>query len=252
MMNHFTPLPTSTLAAEACFRRPARTTPARVALDSPAVDTMTDFKRVAAVTIDPQAAVDDANRKMIENGIRLLLVVEHHDLVLGIVTASDILGEKPMQIVQERGVRHSEITVRDIMTPHETLEVIQLRDVLGARVGHVVATLQRARRQHAMVVEPNEGDSCQAVRGLFSAAQIARQLGVPVHVGDVACTFTEIEALLNHERATVRFPTWAGKHYGATEGGRSAAAIIDCPGPAAAGGESTAYRLKPWNFLVPA
>lgn len=198
MMRHFSPLPTSTLAARACFRRPAQTSPARVALDSPAADTMTDFNRVAAITIDPGAAIDDANRKMIENGIRLLLVVENPDIVLGIITASDILGEKPMQIVQERGVKHNEIAVRDIMTPHEMLEVIQMRDVLDAHVGHVVATLQRARRQHAMVVEPNEGDACQAVRGLFSASQIARQLGVPVHVGDVVRTFTEIEALLNH------------------------------------------------------
>ena len=198
MMRRFSPLPTSRLAARACFRRPARAVPARVTLDSPAAETMTDFNRVAAVTIDPGAAIDHANRKMIENGIRLLLVVESPDIVLGIITASDILGEKPMQIVQERGVRHGEITVRDIMTPHEMLEVIEMRDVLGARVGHVVATLQLARRQHAMVVEPNEGDSCQAVRGLFSSSQIARQLGVPVHVGDIVQTFAEIEASLNH------------------------------------------------------
>lgn len=165
---------------------------------------MTDFNRVAAVTIEPGAALDDANRKMIESGIRLLLVVENSDIVLGIITASDILGEKPMQIVQERGVRHSEITVRDIMTPHEMLEVIQMRDVLDASVGQVIATLRRARRQHAMVVEPNEGDSCQAVRGLFSTSRIARQLGVPVHVGDVARTFAEIETLLNHAPSPAR------------------------------------------------
>jgi CBS domain-containing protein len=94
---------------------------------------MTDFRRMAAVTIDPGAAIEDANRKMIEYGIRLLLVVEHPDNVLGIITASDILGEKPMQIVQERGVRHGEIAVRDIMTPLEMLEVIWMRDVLDAR-----------------------------------------------------------------------------------------------------------------------
>jgi CBS domain-containing protein len=197
-MRHFSPLPTSALAGKACFRRPAQNSPVRAALHSPARDTMTDFKRVAAVTIDPGAAIDDANRKMIDNGIRLLLVVESSDFVLGIITASDILGEKPMQIVQERGVRHSEITVRDIMIPYEMLEVIQMRDVLDASVGQVIATLRRARRQHAMVVEPDEGDSCQAVRGLLSTSQIARQLGVPVHVGDIVQTFAEIEASLNH------------------------------------------------------
>lgn len=198
MMSHFSPLPIFRLAVHACFRHPPRSSPVRVTLDSPAADTMTDFKRVTAVTIDPRAAIDDANRKMIENGIRLLLVVENPEIVLGIITANDILGEKPMQIVQEKGIKHGEITVRDIMTPREMLEVIQMRDVLKARVGHVVATLRRARRQHALVVEPNEGDPCQVVRGLFSASQIARQVGGPVHVGDVVRTFAEIEAALNH------------------------------------------------------
>lgn len=159
---------------------------------------MTDFSRVAAVTVDPGTSIDEANRKMIGYRIRLLLVVDYPDIVLGIITASDILGEKPMQVVQERGVRHNEIAVRDIMTPHAMLEVIQMRDVLSASVGNILATLQRAQRQHALVVEPNEGDACQAVRGLFSTSQIARQLGVPVHIGDIARTFTEIEASLNH------------------------------------------------------
>ncbi|MBI4194985.1 MAG: CBS domain-containing protein [Betaproteobacteria bacterium] len=159
---------------------------------------MTDFKHVIAVTIEPRANIDEANRKMIENGIRMLLVVEDPDSVLGIVTAGDMLGERPMQIVQERGIRHSDIEVRDIVTLHAMLEVMQMRDVLNARVGHVVATLKRTQRQHALVVEPNDGDACQAVRGMFSASQIARQLGVPVHVGNVARTFAEIETLLNH------------------------------------------------------
>jgi len=70
MMKYFTPLPISALAARACFRRPAQTLPVPVALDSPAVNTMTDFKRVPRVTIDPQAAIDDANRKMIESRAR--------------------------------------------------------------------------------------------------------------------------------------------------------------------------------------
>lgn len=199
MMTRFSPVSTSRLADNACFRRSSRPLPARVTLDSPAVDAMTDFHRVAAVTIGPRAPIEIAKRKMIENGIRLLLVVEGPDVVLGLITASDILGEKPMQIVHQRGVRYSEIAVRDVATLREMLEVMQVRDVLEARVGSIVATLRRARRQHAMVVESGEGDSCQEVRGLFSASQIARQLGVPAHVGDVARTFAEIEALLNHE-----------------------------------------------------
>lgn len=196
-MKRFTPVPTSRLADNASLHHCLGALPARVTLDTPAVAAMTDFRRVAAVTIGPRAPIDAANRKMIENGIRLLLVVEAPDIVLGLITASDILGEKPIQLVQQRGARHSEIAVRDVATLRDTLEAMQMRSVLGARVGDIVAVLRHTGRQHALVVEPLAGDSCHAVRGLFSASQIAQQLGLPVHVGDVVRTFAEIEASLN-------------------------------------------------------
>ena len=195
------PLATSTLAHNPCLRRPTAPIPPRVTADSPAVAVMTNFKRVPAVTIDPGARIDDANRRMIEYAVRLLLVMGRSNAVLGIISASDILGEKPLQIVRERGMRRAEVAVRDLMTPCCELQVIQRLDVLKARVRHVVAALNCAQRQHALVVEPDGQGPCQAVCGMFSASQIARQLGVPVHVSDVARTFSEIERMLNRVSA---------------------------------------------------
>src|SRR5438034_1004549 len=66
-----------------------------------------------------------------------------------------------------------------------------MTDFTRARVGHVLETLRRAGRQHALVVER------AMVRGIFSISQIARQLGVSVPAGgEVALTFSEIEAAL--------------------------------------------------------
>ena len=60
-------------------------------------------------------------------------------------------------------------------------------------VGHVLETLRRAGRQHALV-----SDAEGMVRGVFSISQIARQLGVAPPVGgEVARTFAEIEAALS-------------------------------------------------------
>jgi hypothetical protein len=86
--------------------------------------------------------------------------------------------------------------VGDIMTPAEHVEVLALADVEGARVGHVVETLKRAGRQHALVVESNGTRSM--VRGIFSVSQIARQLGLPLQTSEVARTFADIEAALGH------------------------------------------------------
>jgi hypothetical protein len=68
-------------------------------------------------------------------------------------------------------------------------------DVRLAKVGHIVATLKAAGRQHAMVVDHDE-QGRQKVRGIFSASQIARQLGVVIQTTEIARTFAEVEAML--------------------------------------------------------
>jgi CBS-domain-containing membrane protein len=128
-----------------------------------------------------------------------LFVVDDARRVSGIITSTDILGEKPLQFMQERNVRHGEIAVRDVMTSADRLEILELRDVELARVGDIVATLKVAGRQHALVVETiDEAMPAQkSVCGIFSLTQIARQLGIPPQqIHDIAGTFAEIQAAI--------------------------------------------------------
>ena len=198
MTREYPPLPASVLQAGATFHRPTQALPPRVKPDDAAVSVMTDFKQVSAATIDAGVTMETANAVMIKRSVRLLLVVDADNVVIGIITASDILGEKPLKFSQERSIKRNEIMVRDIMTPREQLEVIDINDVLSAKVGHVVATLKKAGRQHATVVKMGK-DGKQTLRGLFSVSQIARQLGVQIQTTEVARSFAEIEAALtNH------------------------------------------------------
>jgi len=191
----YVPLDFVMLQPRVPYARPTQTLPETVTLDDSAVQVMTDFASTTAIIILPADTVDEAHSRMIQRGVRLLLVVDENRNVLGIVTATDILGEKPVQAAVQRGAKRGEIQVRDIMTPHERIEVLDLAAVRSARVGHVVATLRKTGRQHAVVVErDNRGQ--QVVRGLFSATQIARQLGVSIQTTEVARTFSEIEATL--------------------------------------------------------
>ena len=194
------------LGAGAGFRRPQQAQAARVTLESPALDVMTDLTQVSPATIRPQAPLEGANHFMISRGVRLLLVIDVRDTVLGVLTATDVLGEKALRVATERGMRHGELTVGDLMTPAEQVQVIALADVEGARVGHVLETLRHAGRQHALVVDqevvpassPLERPLRRAmVRGIFSVSQLARQLGLLLpHAGEVARTFAEIEVAL--------------------------------------------------------
>lgn len=179
------------------YAQPRQAVPERVRIDSPAVDVMTDLTLVTAVIILPGDTVDEAHRRMIQRGVRLLLVVDLDRKVQGIVTANDVLGEKPVAAAVQRGVPRSDIQVRDIMTPRAALEVLDMREVNAATVGHIVATLKAAGRQHTLVIE-RDVEGRQRVRGVFSATQIARQLGIAFTTETVARTFADIEASLGH------------------------------------------------------
>ena len=195
MFRDYAPLDFIMLAPGVAYARPTQTLPEKVTLDDPAVQVMTDFQSMTAIIILPADTVDEAHSRMIQRGVRLLLVVDENRNVLGIVTATDILGEKPVQAAVQRAAGRGEIQVRDIMTPRDRIEVLDMAAVRGAKVGHVVATLRKAGRQHAVVVE-RDARGGQLVRGLFSATQIARQLGVSLQMTEVARTFSEIEASL--------------------------------------------------------
>jgi CBS domain-containing protein len=195
MFRDYAPLAFEQLQAGVAYSRPTQLLPEKVTLDDPAVQVMTDFESVTAIIILPGDTVDEAHSRMIQRGVRLLLVVDQNRNVLGLITATDILGEKPVQVAVQRGLRRGEIQVRDVMTPRERLEVLDMERVRGSKVGHIVATLQKAGRQHTVVVE-HDAKGRQTVRGLFSATQIARQLGVTIQTSEVARTFSEIEATL--------------------------------------------------------
>jgi CBS domain-containing protein len=182
------------------YSLPPPTPTAPVQIDSPATAVMTDLRRVSPVTIALDASIDAANQTMIDKRVRALFVVDEYTRhVLGVITASDILGERPLQFAQDHAIRRSELVVRDIMTPADQLEVLDLHEISRARVGDIVATLQVAGRQHALAVEVAEGTSAGAttVCGIFSLTQIARQLGIsPGQTHDIARTFAEIESAI--------------------------------------------------------
>jgi len=188
------PLPTSKAPAGTGFSEPSTFTLVRA--DSPAMCVMTDFKQVSVATIAPEATLAQANQTMISRGVRLLLVADRNDEVLGLITSRDTSGEKPIQMVQERGGKFTDLLVSDLMCPRERIDLIDSHDVLAAKVGDIVATLKALKRQHAMVGERDPISGQTRIRGVFSATQIGRQLGMAIQTFDVTSTFNEIEGLL--------------------------------------------------------
>lgn len=196
-MTEFRALPLHPLPGFVSYFEPSQELPAKVIEHSPAVLVMTDLRQQQAVTVEANVSIDHALQRMKTVGVRLLFVVNSDMDVIGLITSTDILGEKPLVFHRELYLRYEEIMVRDIMTPCDELEVLHMEDVLRAVVGDIVATLQNVGRRHALVLDNDKRAARPAIRGIFSATQISKQLGRVIETSAIAGTFAEVEMVLN-------------------------------------------------------
>ncbi len=166
-----------------------------VSLGDPAINVMTDLNNVAAVTISPSCMLDEATDRMIKMKVKLLFVTDSKNRIIGLLTYSDLQGERPIQFQQSNGVSRNEICVLDIMTGIETIDVIAWPMVEKALVGDIAMTMKKMNRQHALVLE-NPSDDIYQIRGIFSTSLLSKSLGINIETTEVAQTFAEFERVL--------------------------------------------------------
>jgi CBS domain-containing protein len=168
-----------------------------VTLDSPALDVMTDLTKVKAATIPPGHTLRQAEQAMIHMGVRMLFVVDEMPRLEGLITSTDLHGERQMSVGQARQLRFDEMRVADVMTPVSMLDAVPLERMGIASVANLIATLREVGRNHLLVVERGEAAAPPRVRGVISRAQIERQLGRPIEVSEVPANFAEVVRALS-------------------------------------------------------
>ena len=104
----FAAVPCLTLKPQSTLAHPT-TPPELVKLGSPAVSVMTTFKAVHPVTTRADVRIDAALDKMKTAGVRLLFVVNDAEEIIGLITAKDIMGERPIKFTQETRIPRAEI-----------------------------------------------------------------------------------------------------------------------------------------------
>jgi signal-transduction protein with cAMP-binding, CBS, and nucleotidyltransferase domain len=189
-------LPTFRLGHGTSLAQAQPTGNAAVTLASPALDAMTDLTLVKAATTHPRTTLRQAEQAMIYQGVRMLFVVTDMPLIEGLITATDLGGDKQMRVVHERHLHYDELCVADVMTELGALDAIDFARVKAAAVGNAVATLQRLGRNHLLVVEAATAQTPRRVRGVISRSQVERQLGRAIDITPIANSFSEIERAL--------------------------------------------------------
>ena len=196
MASQYKNLSYNTLVRGTKINRRAQNRQTRVSMNNPATIVMTDFSQISPFSIEPTASIDETNAKMIACGVRLLFVLDNYDGLIGLITAFDVLGEKPVQIIQERGGKREDVMAKDIMTPHDNLQALQMSDVANACVGDIVETMKTFGRQHILVVEKDPANGTEYIQGLFSSSQIERQLHMNIELSSRAANFADLEKAL--------------------------------------------------------
>ena len=148
-----------------------------VTLASPGLEVMTDLAQVKAATIDPAITLDKAEQAMIHQGVRSLFVVSSFPCVDGLVTASDLVGEKPVRLMNQRHARRQDLCVSDVMTELSLLDSLDYEELKAANVGQVIATFKKVGHTHLLVVQVATPQGPARIRGVISLTQIERQLG---------------------------------------------------------------------------
>lgn len=194
MSDKYKSLSLNPLKKSAALFQPTHMLEGEVKLSDPAHYVFTDFKRITPLTIEASATIETANEKMILCGVRLLFVCDDLGTIEGLITADDILGEKPVQYIKEHGGCRQDILVLDVMTHQKHLESIQMSDVLDATVGDIVETIRDTGKHHILVNETINGQ--EVLRGIYSRTQVSRQIGERIKFNNRANSFAELELAL--------------------------------------------------------
>jgi CBS domain-containing protein len=144
---------------------------------SSGTDVMTDLAVVRAATITPDTPLDKAEQTMIQQGVRSLFVMSDYPCVEGLVTASDLMGEKPVRLMTQRKVQRNALCVTDVMTMLSDLDALDYNELKDATVGDVINTFKRVGRTHLLVVQSATVKGPARIRGVISITQVERQLG---------------------------------------------------------------------------
>jgi CBS domain-containing protein len=142
----------------------------------PALTVMTDFRERASITVLTSTTIDAALEHMKHTGVRCAFAIdEERHVVVGLITAYDIMSEKPMHHMQTMVSPRRDVLVHDIMQRISDWQVVDIKDIERATVASVSRLFAKSRLTHIPVMESGEKGE-RRLRGLLSAARVNRLL----------------------------------------------------------------------------
>jgi CBS domain-containing protein len=147
-----------------------------VSEDDEALSVMIDFRSRSSVTVHENDNIDNALEHLKHTGVRCAFVVDKtKQAVVGMLTAHDVLGEKPQKHNHFYGGERGDIQVKDIMQKMGEWRVADLQEIEQSTVEDILNIFNKTGLTHLPVIETVNGSQAR-LRGLFSFAKIKRLL----------------------------------------------------------------------------
>ncbi len=188
--DHFRPLPLSTLATAPALPKTEQT----AGPNDAALSVFTDLRLSSIVMASHQDGLDQTLHVMKRAGVRMAFVTGVHGELIGLVTADDLQGERPVVRALADHVRHEELALEHVMTPVSQWQVVDMAQLAGARVGNIVATLRDHGLRYLLVTEVLGGRN--SLRGLFSARRVELALHMVIEGSLQSRSFADLGAAL--------------------------------------------------------
>jgi len=142
----------------------------------PALSVMTDFRERSSVTVPESITIDAALEHMKHTGVRCAFAIdETSHLVVGLITAYDIMGEKPMRHMRLTSTVRAQVLVKDLMLRLHDWKVVHVKQIERHTVADVAHLFDETLLTHIVVVESDDS-GVERLRGILSAAKVRRLL----------------------------------------------------------------------------
>lgn len=141
-----------------------------VHLSDSAMEVFISFKEDAALTIDADSSIDKALNEMHMTGAPSLLVRDEEDKIVGLINSVTLLGEKPIQLMEEKRIARDKVTINLLMTPIDKVVVISFDSLKHQKVGNIIATMKLHRQDNILVLENHK------IVGVFLASYLTKKL----------------------------------------------------------------------------
>ncbi len=164
-------------------------------LDDAAIDILIDFTVATPITIGADRSMVEARRMMEDSHNAICLVTDDSECILGIIALQDIIGSKPVKILNEARIERKELKVKHIMISVAELEALDFDALTDVKVGHIIATLHEIQQHYILVSEKT--DEQIELRGIFIDSQISKQLGVSIRSNAQHLSVAELQHKLS-------------------------------------------------------